>query len=155
MAEGSAELIEKYREILASRRQRYSCDSVFAGRKREFEKALLERLEEERDPQQVAALVEMYAQLASFVPQPDLDLVERCAERGAQDKDFQALLDLIETGDHEAIQKQVEAKKIPDLTRYYAFYRRVLIESQARRQQAMSVQSLGSEQPTGGTQTDA
>ncbi len=155
MAEGSAELSEKYREILASRRQRYSCDSVFAGRKREFEKALLERLEEERDPQQVAALVEMYAQLASFVPQPDLDLVERCAERGAQDKDFQALLDLIETGDHEAIQKQVEAKKIPDLTRYYAFYRRVLIESRARRQQAESVQSLGSQQPPGGAQTDA
>lgn len=140
--EESAQLLEQYREILAARGQRYSVDSVFGGRKREFEKALLERLEGERDPQQAAALVEMYVQLASFVPQPDVDLVERCAKRAAQDKDFQAVLDLIETGDHEAIQKQIEAKKIPDLTRYYAFCRRVLIESQARRQQALSVQSF-------------
>lgn len=138
----SAQLVEKYREILAARGQRYSSDSVFSGRKREFEKALLERIETEHDAQQAAALVEMYAQLASFVPQPDLDLVELCRKRGAQDKDFQAVLDLIETGDHEAIQKQIEAKKVPELTRYYAFYRRVLIESSARRRQAMSVQSL-------------
>lgn len=138
----SAQLVEKYRDILAARRQRYSCESVFGGRKREFEKALLERLGEERDPRQGAELIEMYAQLASFVPEPDIELLELCGKRAAQDKDFQAVLDLIETGDHEAIQKEIEAKKIPELKRYYALYRRVLIEGQARRQQATSVQSL-------------
>ncbi len=138
----NTQLVEKYREILASRGQRYSCDSVFGGRKREFEKALLERLEAERDPQQGAALIEMYSQLASFVPESDLELAQRCFNRGAQDKEFQAVLDLMDTGDYEAIQKEVDAKKIPDLTRYYAFYRRVLIESQTRRRQAESVQSL-------------
>jgi hypothetical protein len=151
----SAQLVEKYREILAGRGRRYSCDSVFGGRKREFEKALLERLGEERDARQGAALVEMYAQLSSFVPDQDVELVELCAKRGTQDKDFQAVLDLIETGDHEAIQKQIEAKNVPELKRYYALHRRVQIESQARRQQAQSVVSLGGDQPEPGAPTDA
>jgi hypothetical protein len=141
-SEQTAQLVEKYREILATRDQRYSCDSLFGGRKREFEKALLERLGEERDAQRGAELVEMYTQLASFVPQQDLELVEWVANRGTEDRDFQAVVDLVETGDHEAIEKQIEEKKSPELKRYYAFYRRVLIEGHARRQQAESVREL-------------
>lgn len=138
----SAQLLDKYREILATRGQGYSCDSIFGGRKREFEKALLERLGQERDPRQGEALIDMYAQLASFVPEQDVDLVESVTRRAAEDKDFQAVLALIETGDHEAIQKTIDEKKVPELTRYYALHRRVLNESHARRQQALSVQSL-------------
>jgi hypothetical protein len=138
----SAQLLQKYRDILATRGQRFSSESVFGGRKREFEKALLERLGEERDPQLAEELVEMYAQVGSFLPQADLDLVELCASRGTQDKSIQAVLDLMETGNHELIQQQIEAKKIPELTRYYAVHRRVLIESHARRQQARSVRTL-------------
>lgn len=138
----SAQLLQKYREILATRGQRFSSESVFGGRKREFEKTLLERLGEERDPQQGEALVELYAQVASFLPQADFELVELCAKRRAQDKTFQAVLDLIEAGDHEAIKKEIEARKIPELTRYYAVHRRVIIERAARRQQALSVRTL-------------
>jgi hypothetical protein len=136
------QLIQRYREILAGRRQRYACDSAFGGRKREFEKALLERLGAERDPQQAAALVEMYAQLAFFVPQPDMELDELCRRRGEQDQEFHSLLELMEAGDHEAIQKQLAAKNVPELIRYYALHRRAALESSARRQQALSVQEL-------------
>ena len=55
------------------------------------------------------------------------------------------VLDLIESGDHSAIQKELEARGIPELVRYYALYRRVLLESEARRKQAASVHALNAD----------
>ena len=136
------ELTENYRRLLATRQEHYSSESVFGGTKQSFEKSLLGQLETERDPDAAASLVDMFAELASFLPQKDYDLTEYCRRRGKQEPDFQRVLDLIETHDHEAIQKELETRGIPELVRYYALYRRVLRETEARRQQAMSVHAL-------------
>ena len=55
------------------------------------------------------------------------------------------MLDLIEAGDHAAVQQQLESGAIPELVRYYALYRRVLLETEARRKQAASVHELNAE----------
>jgi hypothetical protein len=136
------ELTENYRRMLATRRERYSPESVFGGNKPLFEKSLLAQLETERDPDAAASLVDMFAELASFLPQKDYALAEDCRRRGQQDPEFQRVLDLIASHDHEAIQKELEGRGIPELVRYYALYRRVLRETEARRQQAMSVHAL-------------
>jgi len=136
------ELTENYRRLLATRQERYSSESVFGGTKQSFEKSLLGQLETERDPDAAASLVDMFAELASFLPQKDYDLAEYCRRRGQQEPEFQRVLDLIETHDHEAIQKELDARGIPELVRYYALYRRVLRETEARRQQALSVHAL-------------
>lgn len=136
------ELFENYRQLLITRKERYSSESVFGGAKYSFEKALLQQIEDERDPHKAASLIDMYAELATFLPEKDYDLFQSCRRRGEQDADFQRVLDFITTRDHDAIQKELDARGIPELVRYYALYRRILRETEARRRQATSVQSL-------------
>jgi hypothetical protein len=138
----TSRLIEQYQQILSSRRDRFSSDSVFGGAKYMFEKALLEEIARVHEPVRADSLQVMYIELASFMPQKDYDLVEQCRRRGEEDPSFKQMLDLISLGDHETIQKELEARGIPELVRYYAVYRRVLRESEARRKQALSVQEL-------------
>jgi hypothetical protein len=87
----------------------------------------------------------MYMELASFVPQKDYDLIQQCKTRGDGDPEFKQVLDLISLGDHETIQAELQARNIPELIRYYALYRRILRETEARRKQAVSVQSLNAD----------
>jgi hypothetical protein len=140
-----SKLLQQYQQILSSRHQRFSSDSVFGGAKYMFEKALLEEIARVHEPVRADSLQGMYVELASFMPQKDYDLVEQCRRRGEQDPVFKQVLDLISVGDHEAIQKELEARAIPELVRYYAVYRRVMRESEARRKQALSVQELNTD----------
>ncbi len=139
------ELIENYRRMLTTRNERYSPESVFGGSKVSFEKALLQQIEDERNPHEAASLVDMFSELATFVPQKDYDLIQECRRRAERDAGVQRVLDLIETRDHEAIQKELDARGMPELVRYYALYRRVLRETEARRQQATSLLSLSAD----------
>ena len=134
-----------YEQILSRRQERFSSDAVFGGAKFQFEKALLEEIIRVRDAERAESLQIMYRELASFVPQSDYDLIATCRRRGAGDPAIQHVLDLIEAGDHAAIQKELEARAIPELVRYYALCRRVLLETEARRKQAASVHSLNAD----------
>jgi hypothetical protein len=140
-----SKLLQQYQQILSSRHQRFSSDSVFGGAKYMFEKALLEEIARVHEPVRADSLQGMYVELASFMPQKDYDLVEQCRRRADQDPAFKQVLDLISVGDHETIQKELEARAIPELVRYYAVYRRVMRESEARRKQALSVQELNTD----------
>ncbi len=138
-------LIQQYERILAEGSERFHSDAVFGGAKYQFEKALLAQIEQVREPERAAALQSMYRDLAWFVPQGDYDLIAACQARAATDASVKQVLDLIESGDHNAIQKELETRGIPELVRYYALYRRVLLEGEARRKQAASVQALNSD----------
>ena len=138
-------LIQRYQQVLSERRGRFSSDAVFGGAKYLFEKALLEEIARVREPVRAESLQVMYAELASFISEKDYDLVEQCRQRGEQDANFQEALDLISQGDHASIQKELEVRGIPELVRFYALYRRVMRETGARRQQALSVQSLNAD----------
>ena len=138
-------LIQQYEQILSRRQERFSSDAVFGGAKYQFEKALLEEIAHVREPGRAESLQLMFRELASFVPQSDYDLIANCRRRGAEDPSVKHILDLIEGGDHAAIQKQLEARAIPELVRYYALYRRVLLETEARRKQAASVHELNAD----------
>jgi hypothetical protein len=138
-------LIDQYQQILASRRERFSSDAVFGGRKYQFEKALLEKIGHVRDPERANALQSMYRELATFVPQSDYDLISGCQRRAATDPAVKRVLDLIEAGDHDAVQKELDALGTPELVRYYALYRRILLEGEARRKQAASVFELNAD----------
>jgi hypothetical protein len=138
----TSKLLEQYEHILDQRRERFSSDSVFGGAKYMFEKALLEEIARTHEPARAERLQLMYVELASFISQKDFELVEECRRRGQQDAAFQQVLDLISLGDHETIQQELQSRAIPELVRYYALYRRVLRESEARRKQAASVQEL-------------
>jgi hypothetical protein len=135
-------LIQQYEQILSRRQERFSSDAVFGGAKYQFEKALLEEIAHAREPARAESLQLMFRELASFVPQGDYDLIANCRRRGDEDPAIKHVLDLIEAGDHAAIQKQLESGAIPELVRYYALYRRVLLETEARRKQAASVHAL-------------
>lgn len=141
----TAKLIRQYEQILAQRQERFSSDSFFSGAKYMLEKALLEEIARVHEPVRAESLQGMYTELASFVPQKDYDLIQQCRRRGDQDPDFKQVLDLISLGDHETIQKELEARGIPELVRYYALYRRILREIEARRKQALSVQELNAD----------
>ena len=141
-ASSTTKLIEQYQQILSSRRERFSCDSVFGGAKYLFEKALLEEIARVHEPVRADLLQGMYVELASFMPQKDYDLFQQCSRRGEEDPAFKQVFDLISLGDHETIQKELDSRGIPELVRYYAVYRRVMRESEARRKQALSVQQL-------------
>jgi hypothetical protein len=141
----TSKLIQRYNEILAQRQERFSSDAVFGGSKYLFEKALLEEIARVHEPVHAEALQVMYIELASFMPQKDYDLIEQCRRRGDQEPEFKQILDLIWLGDHETIQKELDARGIPELVRYYALYRRVLRETEARRKQALSVQQLNTD----------
>lgn len=141
----TSKLIEQYGQILAGRRERFSSDAVFGGAKYVFEKALLDEIARVREPLRAEALQTMFIQLASFVPQKDYDLIEHCRQRGEQEVEYQQVLDLISAGDHPTIQTELEARGIPELVRYYALYRRVLLETEARRRQAASVEELNTD----------
>jgi hypothetical protein len=138
-------LIQQYEQILSRRQERFSSDAVFGGAKYQFEKALLEEIIRVRDAERAESLQFMFRELASFVPQSDYDLIANCRRRGAEDPAVQHILDLIEAGDHAEIQKQLESGAIPELVRYYALCRRVLLETEARRKQAASVHALNAE----------
>jgi len=138
-------LIQQYEQILSRRQERFSSDAVFGGAKYQFEKALLEEIIRARDAGRAESLQTMFRELASFVPQSDYDLIADCRRRGAEDPAIQHVLDLIQSGDHPAVQKELEAGAIPELVRYYALYRRVLLETEARRKQAASVHALNAE----------
>lgn len=138
-------LIQRYEQILAERKLRFSSDAVFGGAKYQFEKALLEQIACVREADRAESLQFMFRELASFVPQSDYDLINQCRRRGAEDPNAQRVLDLIDQGDHAAVQKELESHAVPELVRYYALYRRVLLETEARRQQAASVHALGAE----------
>jgi hypothetical protein len=138
-------LIQQYEQILADRKERFSSDAVFGGAKYQFEKALLEEIACVREPDRTESLQLMFRELASFVPPSDYDLIDQCLRRGAEDSNTQRVLDLIDQGDHAAVQKELESRAVPELVRYYALYRRVLLETEARRQQAASVHALGAE----------
>ncbi len=142
MDTNSDKLLRQYQEILAQRQGNVSSDSVFGGAKYLFEKALLEEIARVHEPERAAELQNMYAELASFVPQRDYELVEQCRRRCAEDPQFKQVFDLISLGDHQSIQQELDARGIPELVRYYALYRRVLRETEARRKQAASVQEL-------------
>jgi hypothetical protein len=141
----TSKLLGQYQKILSGRQERFRPDSVFGGAKYMFEKALLEEIARVHEPVRADSLQAMYTELASFVPQKDYDLVEQCRRRGEQDPEFKQVLDLISLGDHETIQKELETRGIPELVRYYAVYRRVLRETEARRKQALSVQQLNTD----------
>lgn len=138
-------LIRQYEQILSQRQERFSCDSAFGGAKYMFEKALLEEIALVHEAPRAEALLNMYMELASFVPQKDYDLIQQCQGRGNGDPEFKQVLDLISLGDHETIQAELQARNIPELIRYYALYRRILRETEARRKQAVSVQELNSD----------
>jgi hypothetical protein len=138
-------LIQQYEQILSRRQERFSSDAVFGGAKNQFEKALLEEIAHVREPARAESLQTMYRELASFVPPSDYDLIANCWRRGGEDPAIKQILDLIEAGDHPAIQQQLEAGAIPELVRYYALYRRVLLETEARRKQAASVHELNAD----------
>jgi hypothetical protein len=138
-------LIQQYEKILARRQERFSSDAIFGGAKYQFEKALLEEIAHVREPARAESLQLMFRELASFVPQSDYDLVANCRRRGGEDPAIKHVLDLIERGDHPAVQKQLESGAIPELVRYYALYRRVLLETEARRKQAASVHELNAD----------
>jgi hypothetical protein len=138
-------LIQQYEQILSRRQERFSSDAVFGGAKYQFEKALLEEIAHVREPARAESLQLMFRELASFVPQSDYDLVANCRRRGGEDPAIKHILDLIEAGDHPAVQKQLESGAIPELVRYYALFRRVLLETEARRKQAASVYELNAE----------
>jgi hypothetical protein len=138
-------LIQQYEQILANREERFSPDTVFGGAKYQFEKALLEEIAHVREPARAESLQLMFRELASFVPQSDYDLIASCRRRGGDDPSIKNVLDLIEAGNHAAVQQQLESQAIPELVRYYALYRRVLLEIEARRKQAASVHELGAE----------
>lgn len=132
-------LIQQYEQILARRQERFSSDAVFGGAKYQFEKALLEEIAHVREPARAESLQLMFRELASFVPQSDYDLIANCRRCGTEDPAVKHVLDLIEAGDHPAVQQQLESGASPELVRYYALYRRVLLETEARRKQAASV----------------
>jgi hypothetical protein len=138
-------LIQQYEQILARRQERFSSDAVFGGAKYQFEKALLEEIAHVREPARAESLQLMFRELASFVPQSDYDLIANCQRRGAEDPATKHVLDLIEAGDHPAVQQQLESGAVPELVRYYALYRRVLLETEARRKQAASVHELNAD----------
>ncbi len=138
-------LIQQYEHILARRQERFSSDVVFGGAKYQFEKALLEEIACVREPVRSESLQSMFRELASFVPPSDYDLINDCRRRAAEDPAIKHVLDLIETGNHAAIQKQLESGAMPELVRYYALYRRVLLETEARRKQAASVHELNAD----------
>jgi hypothetical protein len=138
-------LIQQYEQILARRQERFSPDTVFGGAKYQFEKALLEEIAHVREPARAESLQLMFRELASFVPPSDYDLIANCRRRGGEDPAIKHVLDLIEAGDHPAVQQQLEVGAIPELVRYYALYRRVLLETEARRKQAASVHELNAD----------
>lgn len=138
-------LIQQYEQILARRQERFSSDAVFGGAKYQFEKALLEEIAHVREPARAESLQLMFRELASFVPQSDYDLIANCRRRGTEDPAVKNVLDLIEAGDHPAVQQQLESGASPELVRYYALYRRVLLETEARRKQAASVHELNAD----------
>ncbi len=135
-------LIDGYRELLAARHERLSSDSVFSNTKNQVEKALLDSLESQRDAEKASTLIELFAELASFVPENDYQLFQRCRARAHADAQVRGLLELMDTFDHEAIQKELEARKDNELIRYYALHRRVARERLARHQQAQAVMAL-------------
>jgi hypothetical protein len=141
----TGKLIQRYEQILSERRERFGCDAVFGGSKYLFEKALLDEIARVHEPARAERLQQMYTELASFVPQKDYDLIAACGRRGEQDAAFKQMLDLISLGDHETIQQELKERNLPELVRYYALYRRILLETEARRKQAESVQALGAE----------
>ena len=143
--DATGNLIGQYEQILANRRQRFSSDAVFGGAKYQFEKALLGEIERVREPERANTLQSMYRELASFVPQNDYDLIVGCQTRALTDPAVKCVLDLIDSGDHEAVQKELDRLGMPELVRYYALYRRVLLEGEARRKQAASVHTLSAE----------
>ena len=138
-------LIQRYQQILSDRQESFSSDAVFGGAKYLFEKALLEEIARVHEPVRAESLQAMYANLASFVPQKDYDLAQQCRQRGEQEPEFKQVLDLISQGDHKTNQTELDARGVPELVRYYALYRRVLRETEARRKQAASVQSLNTD----------
>lgn len=138
-------LIRQYEQILAIRRERFSSDVVFGGRKYQFEKALLEEIGHVRDPERANSLQSMFRELATFVPQNDYDLIGACERRAATDPAVKHVLELIDSGNHDAVQKELDARGMPELVRYYALFRRVLLEGEARRKQAASVFALNAE----------
>jgi hypothetical protein len=138
-------LIQQYEQVLSRRQERFSSDAVFGGAKYQFEKALLEEIAHVREPARAESLQSMYRALASFVPQSDYELIADCRRRGGEDPSIKHVLDLIEAGDHPAVQQQLESGAIPELVRYYALYRRVLLETEARRKQAASVHELNAD----------
>ena len=142
---GTDKLIRQYEQILSQRQERFSCDAAFGGAKYMFEKALLEEIALVHETPRAEALLNMYMELASFVPQKDYDLIQQCQARGNGDPEFKKVLDLIALGDHETIQAELDDRKIPELIRYYALYRRIVRETEARRKQAVSVQSLNAD----------
>ncbi|MGI9104050.1 MAG: hypothetical protein ACR2IF_16540 [Terriglobales bacterium] len=135
-------VIDRYRELLEARHERLSPDSLFSNTKNQLEKTILERLEAERDPQKASSLIELFAELASFVPEGDYELYRQCLARAHADNDVRQLLELMDTYDHDAIQKELDVRKDNELIRYYALHRRVMRERLARRQQAQAVMSL-------------
>jgi hypothetical protein len=139
------QLIQQYEQILSQRQERFSCDAAFGGVKYMFEKALLDEIARVHEPIRAERLQVMYIELASFVPQKDYELIEQLRRRGEQDSDIKQVLDLISLGDHETIQKELNASGKPELVRYYALHRRILRETEARRRQALSVQSLNAD----------
>ena len=138
-------LIRQYEQILSQRQERFSSDSCLSGAKYMLEKALLEEITRVHEPVRAESFQVMYIELASFVPQKDYDLIQQCRRRGDEDSAFKQVLDLISLGDHETIQQELDARGIPELVRYYALYRRILRETEARRKQALSVQSLNAD----------
>ena len=138
-------LIQQYEQILSRRQERFSSDAVFGGAKYQFEKALLEEIAHVHEPARAESLQTMFRELASFVPPSDYDLIANCRRRGGEDPAVKHVLDLIQSGDHAAVQKELEAGAIPELVRYYALYRRVLLETEARRKQAASVYELNAD----------
>jgi hypothetical protein len=139
------QLIQQYEQILSQRQERFSCDAAFGGVKYLFEKALLDEIARVHEPTRAERLQVMYTDLASFVPQKDYELIELLRRRGEQDPEIKQILDLISAGHHETIQKDLDARGQPELVRYYALYRRILRESEARRRQAVSVQTLNAD----------
>ncbi len=138
-------LIERYQQILSQRQERFSSDVVFGGAKYMFEKALLDEMARIHEPAGVERLQTMFTELASFVPQRDYELIQQCRQRADQDPAFKQVLDLIAIGDHESIQQELKDRGVPELVRYYALYRRILRETEARRKQAASVQELSAD----------
>jgi hypothetical protein len=141
----TAKLLQRYDQILSERNERFGCDDVFGGAKYLFEKALLDEIARVHEPTRAERLQVMYIELASFVPQKDYELIEQLRRRGEQDPEIKQVLDLISLGDHETIQNELNARALPELVRYYALYRRILRESEARRKQALSVQTLNAD----------
>jgi hypothetical protein len=138
-------LIQQYQQVLSNRHERFSSDAVFGGAKYPFEKALLDELAHVRDADRAASLQVMFIELASFVSQQDYELVADCHRRAEDDPAIKNVMDLIEMGNHEAVQKELQSRSVPELVRYYALYRRVLLETEARRKQALGVHSLNAD----------